>query len=191
MSQDQAVATNDNNRMRWVKMPSDPENIKQEAELILKRHNPGDAFKGNEAIVLTKALALTEFTSGVLLSAAVPDRQVSFAMKFSADLQKEYACQSESRKSLAEVVALNYCRILELQARINSVLGWNKITPLGTSFITTLSKELDRAQRHYLTALQILEVGMQKPIKLNVNAMVANLANQQIVGMKGEINDAK
>lgn len=158
----------------------DPISVKEKALLEMEGKKSGDSFK-SEDIYIVPAMTLKEFHHGLLMAWGLKDTYQSFAVQLSRDYQTQYKCETVGRKSLAELAALNYCRILEIQRRINNVLENDVVRDEGTRYIATMSKELDRAQRHYLTAMQALEIGLQPPINLSVRTQVANIANQQVV----------
>ena len=98
---------------------------------------------------LYKSMTLLEFDKGLLLCTSVPERFSTFALDFSMKLQKEFDCDTSSKKSLAEIVSLNFVRIIWIQDNIRAYLDKGSITDIGVKYLDFLSRELDRAQRHY------------------------------------------
>ncbi len=70
---------------------------------------------------LYKSMTLFEFNNGVLMSSSIPERFMVFALEFSRNLQKEFNCVGPSEQSVAEIVSLNYVRVLEIQRKINNL----------------------------------------------------------------------
>lgn len=134
-----------------------------------------------------KVLTMLEFDKGILLMSSVPEISHVFALEFSKNLQTEYNCKSPSEKSLAEVVALNFVRTLSIQAKINSYLSLKTIDDLGIKYLDLLSKELDRAQRHYLISLQTLRMLKMPQLEVNIKTQNAFVGNNQVL-QKNEIN---
>jgi len=130
---------------------------------------------------LVQAMSLREFETSVAMASGLPEHVRTLAMQMSKELQTEYKCDTSGKKSLAEVSALNYCRVLVVQKRLNNFMEKESYGDLTIKIIATLSKELDRAERHYITSLQALEVGLQPPMSMTVRTQVANVANQQMV----------
>lgn len=130
---------------------------------------------------ICKALTVFEFDNGLLVSSAIPERYRTFCIDLSRSLQKEYRCEEVSEKATAELVALNFVRTLEIQYKINSYLDMGTATELGIKFLEILSKELDRANRHYLNALQTLRILKQPPLAVNIKAQTAIVGQNQIV----------
>ena len=124
-------------------------------------------FKGPKEITSNtnyyKAMTLFEFDKGVLLLNSIPELHRVFALEFSKNLQAEYNCATPSEKSMVEVVSLNFVRILEVQRKIKDALESMK-TRYDIQYLAVLSKELDRAERHYLTSLQTLRMLKMPPL---------------------------
>jgi hypothetical protein len=182
------------NRIRELQTNYDPERILIEAnkefdESPVKNQNTDPENSKDRAF---KALTLHEFHHGVLLATVVPEQYRSFGIEFSRQLQKEHDCQTPSEKSLAEVTALNYIRILESQRKINNYMQMGTITDNGAKFLKIMSQELDRAHRHYLTSLQTLKSIKQPPMQLNIRTNTTVVGQNQMVQVNdNEINKAK
>jgi len=128
-----------------------------------------------------KAMTLFEFDKGVLLASSMPEKFRVFALEFSRNIQTEYNCTTQSEKSMAEVIALNYVRVLSVQDRVNSYLSMGSITDMGIRYLAVLSKELDRAERHYLTSLQALNMLKSPALEVNIRTQTAVVGQNQIV----------
>lgn len=127
-----------------------------------------------------KAMTLFEFDKGVLLLNAIPELHGVFALEFSKNLQTEFNCSNPSEKSLAETTSLNFVRILEIQRRIKDALEVMK-TRYDIQYLAVLSKELDRAERHYLTSLQALKMLRSPAFEVNIKTQTAVVGANQIV----------
>ncbi|MFC1727568.1 hypothetical protein ACFL0Y_03525 [Patescibacteria group bacterium] len=128
-----------------------------------------------------KAITLFEFEKGLLLASSIPERYRIFAIDFSQNLQKEYDCLTPSEKSMTEIIALNFVRTLEIQHRIDSYLNIGSITDMGVKYLGVLSKELDRAQRHYLASLDALKTFKTPPLGVSIKTQTAIVGQKQIV----------
>jgi len=102
-------------------------------------------------------------------------------LEFSLNLQKEYKCETQSEKSMAEIVALNFSRVLSIQDEINSYLRKDSITDIGVKYLAVMSKELDRAERHYLASLQALKMLKMPPLEVSIRTQTAIVGQNQIV----------
>ena len=133
---------------------------------------------------LYKSMTLFEFEKGPLLCTSIPERFTVFALEFSKQLQEECKCNTPSEKSLAEQVSLNFIRTLWIQDRIRVYLEIGSVTDIGVKYLDVLSRELDRAQRHYQTSLQVLR-GLRNPsFEVNIKANNAVVGNNQAVQVK-------
>ena len=130
-----------------------------------------------------KAMTLFEFDKGVLLLNAIPELHRVFALDFSKNLQLEYNCKTPSEKSIAEIVSLNFVRVLETQRKIKDALEGMK-TRYDIQYLAVLSKELDRAQRHYLASLQALKMLRSPSFEVNIKTNTAVVGQNQAVQVK-------
>lgn len=143
--------------------------------------NRDKAKEAGSDTFLYKAMTVFEFDKGILLTSSLPDRFRVFALEFSRNLQKEYDCKSQGEKSMAEIVALNFARVLMIQDKVNSYLGIGSITDMGVRYLAVASKELDRAQRHYLASLQALKMLRTPPIEVSIRTQTAIVGQNQMV----------
>jgi len=130
---------------------------------------------------LYKSMTLFEFDKGILLASSLPERFRVFALEFSRNLQKEYECKTQSEKSMAEIVALNFSRVLAVQEKVNSYLTMGSITDMGVKYLAVVSKELDRALRHYLASLQTLKMLKMPPLEVSIRTQTAIVGQNQVV----------
>lgn len=131
-----------------------------------------------------KAMTLFEFDKGILMLNSIPELHRVFALEFSKNLQTEYECKTPSEKSLAEVVALNFVRVLGAQSRMNSYLSKDSVTDMGIGYLNVISRELDRAERHYLASLQALRVLHSPSFEVNIKTNTAVVGQNQAVQVK-------
>lgn len=128
-----------------------------------------------------KALTLYEFNNGVLLTTVVSEQYKTLAIDMSRNLQKEFNCQNSAEKGLAEIATVNYIRTLDIQRRINNYLEKGSINDTGVRFLDVMSRELDRANRHYLVAVEALKTFKQPAMYLKINANTAVVGQNQLV----------
>ncbi len=128
-----------------------------------------------------QAMTLYEFDKGMLMCDSLPEKYRVFALEFSKNLQIELKCEKKHEQSLAEICAINFVRVVEVENRISSYLGIGSITDMGVRYLAVLSKELDRAQRHYLTALQTLRMLKTPSLEINIKTQTAVIGQNQIV----------
>lgn len=159
----------------------DPKMVLKGADKELSKVKPGTDQPTQVESNLFKSLTLLEFDNGILLTTAVPEQYKTFGIDLMRNLQKEYNCLTTSEKATAELVAVNYIRTLEIQRRITAYLAINSLTEVGVKYLAILSKELDRANRHYLTSIQALKNLKQIPFQLTLKTNTAVIGQNQIV----------
>ncbi len=162
-----------------VKIACDPSLVLRRADEEI-RDQKGEQATSSESFIF-KAMTLCEFDNGVLLTTAVPEQYKTLAINMSCNLQKEFSCQSSAEKALVEVVTINYIRTLDIQRRINNYLEKGSITDIGVKFLNVMSKELDRATRHYIQAVEALKTFKQPATNLKINANTAVVGQNQLI----------
>jgi len=97
-------------------------------------------------------------------------------------LVEEYKCQTPSEIMLVHNIVGAYMRILKFSEKFNDTLAMGHTTALLNPFLSIMGKEIDRANRHFITALETLRQIKQPQIKLNVKA------NNAFVGQNQQFN---
>lgn len=138
--------------------------------------------------LIYKAVTLNEFQNGVLLVLTIPEEYRTFAIDLLRKLQKEFNCSTTSEQATAELITVNYIRTLNIQSRIYQCLDLKEITDLRLNFLSIMSKELDRANRHYLTALQTLRMLKQPSLQVNIKTNTAIVGNNQLIQENQNVN---
>jgi len=159
---------------------SDPAHVLKEVSKDIPTEE-GKEIEVGENSNLFKAITLIEFDNGILMSRAIPRQYVTFGINMLRQLQEEYRCRNVSEKATAELAAINYIRTLDIQRRINNYLVLDSATNFGLKFLAIMSKELDRANRHYLTAIQALRMTKQPRMQVNIKTDTAVIGQNQIV----------
>ena len=165
-------------KMAGLHTQYDPNSIEKLAEKELDSFTDGAI---DPAKPLFKALTLKEFDNGMLMTTVIPEQYRTLAVDMSRKLQKEYDCQNVSEKATCELVTVNFVRVLEIQRKLNNVLGLGTTTQNLNQYMAVLSKELDRANRHYQSILQTLRLMKQSPLQITVKAQTAVIGQNQLV----------
>lgn len=156
-----------------------------------------------------KAITINEFDNGVLMCDALFDQFRTFAIDMMRKLQQEYGSETVSEKATTELATMEYVRTLELSQTMKESIIFQKALASGhtcggnKTYFTSdksdkscracnravielksyenLGKELDRANRHFLTAIQTLRMMKQAPVQITVKAQTAVIGqNQQV-----------
>lgn len=164
------------------KTESDPETVLKDLSTMYGSYDRNDSESLDKVTdLLFDTFTLSEFDNGLLMSIIISKHYRTFAIEMLRQLQKEYNCVTFSEKATAELATINYVRTLELQAGISSSLNKGITTELGTKFLTVIGKELDRASRHYLTAIQILRLMKQPPMQVKITTDTAIVGQNQVI----------
>ena len=103
------------------------------------------------------------------------------AIKCNERLIKEYDCQNAGEKALAQTIANAYVRILEYTSIMHGCREIEYLTSEKNNYYRMISKELDRAQRHFHNGLAMLKQFKSPAWDINIRAKTAFIAqNQQI-----------
>ncbi len=131
--------------------------------------------------MLFKAMTLFEFDNGALLTMSVSESYKTFGIDLMKKFQLEYECATPSEKATAALAAVSYIRTLDTQRRITNYLEIGKFTDIGVRYLEMLSKDLDRANRHYLTAIQTLKMLRMPALQVSIRTDTAIIGQNQIV----------
>lgn len=104
------------------------------------------------------------------------------AIEFANTLAKEYDCKTPSEKALSQIVVNSYIRLLDDSRRYNDCSDTGEYLSEGrTKHLAMLSKQMDRANRQFLSALTTLKQMKSPPIQISVKTNTAFIAqNQQL-----------
>lgn len=94
-------------------------------------------------------------------------------------LVKDYHCTTALERSLCEVIAISYGRVLSTSRLMDQDFNLNYPSKEKVSYLNILSKELDRESRNYLTAINTLLDIRNPKMTINVNTENAFLGENQ------------
>jgi hypothetical protein len=179
------------NRKAFV--PSDPTTIFDELGQYVSAHQGKDknAILDDETRKLfDQALGALSLDNHYLLSIATSKDYRSLSIELANQLIKEHSCTSASEKALVHILVNAYIRSLEYARMLSSNTGPGKsITTEMNGLYSALSKEIDRANRQFITALTTLKQLKSPSLTVNVKTNAAFIAqNQQVNAVKKEPN---
>jgi len=112
-------------------------------------------------------------------------------IEFSNLLIQEYGCTTAGERALAEITAGAYVRVLECSRALHERLNPTYLSHEGNGYFASLSKELDRAERHFTTALTMLKRLKCPELDIQVKTQTAFIAqNQQNVASTDQFTNA-
>jgi len=163
----------------------DPKRIMKElSEVLLPQIRAGKANKKvreKTAEVASKALMVYGLETHYPLAETVDKKYRPLVIEFSNRLIKEYNCQTSSERALAEVIVSAYAKILEYSRCLYTCRKIDWLSNEKISYYSMISKELDRANRQFITALTTLKQIKMPSFEINVKTKAAFVAqNQQL-----------
>lgn len=165
-----------------------PESIFHE---VTKKLNGVDQEEASSIINAhtTKLTMATGVGSHKSIALSVDRDYAPLVISFAQQLVQEYECSTPSEKSLAEVAANAYVRIISTAEQLSTVKKVREPSNLQTNWYAMLSKELDRAERHFFTALSSLKQLRLPSVSVNIKTKAAFVAEQQQFNNSDAHND--
>lgn len=164
------------------------DNLKYLGNSILPKLLHGNEKEKEEAVEKFNKRALgvmmtLETDTHVALMESFYSQYRGLAKEFSNQLIKDYNCNTNAEKALAEIITNAYIRVIDNSRRLNNNLGdpaeSQSITELKIGYLTMLSKQIDRANRQFITALTTLKQIKSAPIEMNIKAKTAFVSQNQ------------
>ena len=124
---------------------------------------------------------------------AVQHRYRPLFISFTRQLVDEYKCDGPSQIAIAEVAASAYVRVIKIQREMESMPSQiDLMTSESNRYYSILSKDLDRAERHFITAVGMLKHMNVSPVSVKINAQNAFIADkQQFNKINNQNNESK
>lgn len=144
-----------------------------------------------------KTLLNDELITHHALSYSVDSDHEGLVIEFCKQLIQEYGCKSPSEIALAEIAASAFVRHLNYLYKLRCLLYNLPFNNLMNNSVSIISKETDRSQRIFISAITTLKHFKNSPLTVNVKATAAFFAQNQQVNTtneklaKGEINEPK
>jgi len=141
---------------------------------------------------MEKLARIFESKSHVGLRETFTERYKMLSYEMTEKNIEEFKCSNEIEKALAETITNSYIRILDNSRRLNSAYEASGITQLHINYISSLSKQIERAYRQFNSSILTLKQLKSPQIELNIKATTAFVANSQQVNVqKDEIIKAQ
>jgi hypothetical protein len=176
-------------------MPFDPNELfkKIEEEYIPESRKNNNIVSKKLRKAMTKLFMAYGLDTHTSIVRAVNDEYRPLALQLSREFNKEFNCQNPSEKALADLIVSSYIRMIEFSDKISRVYGEEAISMTKVGYYNFCSKEIDRAQRQFITALTTLKQIKSPALNINIKADTAFLADKQlnINNTKNEINKPK
>lgn len=124
-------------------------------------------------------LRLFEGESHVGLMETFEERYRMLSSEMTTAMIYEFNCANEAEKALAELIVNAYIRVIDNSRRLNNELETREITSNRNIYIANLSKQIDRANRQFISALLVLKQVKSPQIEMNIKANNAFVSSNQ------------
>ncbi|HBK35026.1 TPA: hypothetical protein DDZ01_03470 [Candidatus Uhrbacteria bacterium] len=162
----------------------DPQALLLAIDKGLERYKTDKDKKAAEKQLMEKineALPVIALDTHYILARGVMEEIRPFVIEFANQLTAEYDCKTPTEKALAEVVTAAYARILQFTGVMTRQVRDEHCSDILSNFYKVASQELDRANRHFTSALATLKQLKSPAMTVQVKATNAFVAqNQQV-----------
>lgn len=167
--------------LRRVTTTADPKCILQKVQEAIKGGISNlDKASKEEYVLINEAVTMMSHERHYLLAESVVDeRWRPMIMDLANCIQEEYNCTTNSEIALAGLAASAYYRSLRAGRKMNALLERTEIGTIGVQLMGQVSKELDRAERQYLSAIEVLRCRRQPQINVKVQTKAAFFGENQ------------
>lgn len=172
--------------MKNIYLPCDPEEYLRR---VAKELHPKYRIKGEDTSKMTDAesalLKEAFITLGVendsSILPSIEDDIRGMAIKIRRELIKEHSCETYSEKMMVDMMVSSYMRNITAARKLKNALNMDTTSDIVNKFVSVLSQEVDRAQRHFITSLTALKQIKSPNLSVNVKTNNAFFAqNQQV-----------
>lgn len=154
--------------------------LNQVSDMLAKGITPNETTDKEETSIFNNAAYILGHERHYLVAESVVDeRWRSMVIDLAQLIQKEYACTSISEIALAGLAANAYYRSLRAARKMNAIIEKTEIGTVGAQLIAHTSKEIDRANRQYLAAIETLRSRRQPQLNVKVQTKAAFFGENQ------------
>jgi hypothetical protein len=159
-------------------------------EYIAIKNIMGDREMKLEDETIQRALMLNGLETNMPVVNAIKPEYIGFTLKLIKQIEEEYDCKTPSEKVTAQIAAIAHARALQYEEKLRDCLAIEYHSGQKNGFFSLMSKEVDRANRQYFTAIGTLRQIKSPSIQINVKANAAFVSkNQQVNINKPNNND--
>lgn len=161
---------------------------KQLAAFFDDKSNAPDAIRKQLEELSANAMMLSGLETHYAIAKTVGEKYRPLVIEIARQIEKEYDCKNPSEKILAEMIAGAYGKIIQYTGVLSACTRPELLSSIKNGYWAMLSKELDRAQRQLVTALNMLRQIKSPSIEINIKAKNAFVAqNQQINAVNEQV----
>jgi len=162
----------------------DPHALLQDLNKTIKEYQKDDGNKALQKLLVEKmnaAMPIVALDTHYALARATIEELRPFAIDFANQLIAEHECKTPTEKALAESAAAAYVRVLQFTQVMTRQVRDEHCSMILNGFYKVASQELDRANRHFISAIATLKEFKSPSLTVQVKATNAFVAqNQQV-----------
>ncbi len=169
--------------LRDLSSSLDPETLLEEVkEAVLSGIETSGSLGKDQSVLISKGIMMLAHERHYLVAESVFDEGWRpMIMDFAHCIQKEYSCKENSEIALAGLAASAYYRSLKAARKLNALLEKTEIGMTGVNLMTAVSKEIDRAERQYLSAIETLRSRRQPQMNVKIQTKTAFFNENQTI----------
>ncbi|MGW8185008.1 MAG: hypothetical protein ACWGHO_02760 [Candidatus Moraniibacteriota bacterium] len=127
--------------------------------------------------------------TGHIVSSCTNESFQKMAFQMKKELEKEFDCKSYSEKALVDLAVNGYVRAMRYSWKMEG--NQTYIGQKYDGYRNYLSHEIDRAQRHYISAIETLKFMKQPSLRVNIKTNNAFVGENQQFNNNAKNNEAK
>jgi len=160
----------------------EPHQVLLEIEKALSEQRKGPMDVQKVWPKVTEAMMMTGYERHYLVAESVADKRWRpMVTDLAQSIQKEYQCVKTSEIALAGLAASAYYRSLHAARKLNGLLDMNTMGDVVLGLIGHVSKEIERADRQYLAAIETLRSRRQPQVDVKIQAKTAFFGQNQTI----------
>ena len=131
----------------------------------------------------TTAALTFGFDNDYVLVLAVSEHYRGLVVELRRKLIKDFDCKTHAEKALVDMAVSGYMRVLRASQAFTRCVEQGSTSNNLNQFMSTMSKEIDRAHRHFTTSYQMLVQLKQPPLNVHLKTKNAYVAQAQQFNM--------
>lgn len=169
-------------RLRDCHTTFEPDEVLKNAGVVLagEKYAVTDLDE-KEKKYLDEAMMMLGHEKHYLVAESITDeRWRPMVMDLASCIQKEFTCVTSNEIALAGLAASAYYRSLRASRKMGEILEKDSFGMIGVQLIAQVGKEIDRAYRQYVAAIETLSNQRRPQINVKVQTRAAFIGNQTI-----------
>lgn len=175
-------------RLLNLSLPGDPDRWSEaDAERIIKKTIQQSDDKSDEEVINT--IITLGLDNDYALVPTVSKHHYGLIVELRRKLIKDFACENHAEKALVDMAVSGYMRVIRASEAFTRTLEKGSTNNNLNQFMATMSKEIDRAHRHFTVSYQMLVQLKQPAISVHLKANNAFVAQAQQFNMEKSTSD--